>query len=113
MLKIPDEALSNKVNLSTAIEKKFTSAELPDRKLCVSCDQFVSSNLIYKVDYMTIIKNHEKLSLENVRIVPRIIQKIHGKNFRNDLYFKFKQYKEWLKNEVMLCDECFMSTTKL
>jgi hypothetical protein len=113
IMKIPEEVLSSKVTLASALEKKFTRAELPDRKLCVSCDRYVNSESIYFIDYLTIIRNHEMLSKDNKFKVPSIIKKINGDNFREDLYFKFKLYPDWLKTLVKICDECFMTTTKL
>jgi hypothetical protein len=95
---------------------------LNGRELCVGCDRFVNKNNMYKMNYKTIIKNNEnetgneKLQNEDKNkqpTIPYLIRKICGINMLDTMYYKFKKSEDWLKNEVDLCDECYMSNTKL
>lgn len=113
IFKIPTELTSDKVPLKLAKEMKMNKeAELFGRQLCVGCDKFVEKESVYKMDYKTIIKNHELFS-KNETEIPKLIKKINGENLIEKMYFKFKKYANWLESEVNLCDDCYMDNTKL
>lgn len=115
VFKIPAEITSDKVPLQIAKEKKLNkNAELYGRILCFGCERFVQKAFLYKMDYKTIIKNHELMLNKEAEItIPKLILRIHGNNILDHMYQKFKKYENWLKNEVEICDECFMENTKL
>jgi hypothetical protein len=66
---------------------------------------------LYKLKYETIIKNHDKHFDPNT--VPSIFKRINKNNLKDEMYFKFKKYPDFLQHEIELCDECFMEHTKL
>ena len=88
------------------------NTELSGRQLCLGCDKFVDKSCLYKMNYKNIIENYEIVE-GNSTSIPRIIERVHGNRIVEAMYQKFKNYGNWLKNEVEVCDECFLDNTKL
>ena len=66
---------------------------------------------MFKIKYDTIVKNHDYNNDPNT--VPQIFRKINNNNLKDNMYFKFKKYGDFLEHEVELCDECYMNHTQL
>jgi len=66
---------------------------------------------MYKIKYDFIIRNNDRKYGPNS--VPIIFRRINNNKLKDEMYFKFKNYPDFLDHDADLCDECYIEHTEL
>ena len=76
----------------------------------MNCDRYVKKENLYKLTYKVIVKNNDIKNGPDT--IPSIFKRLTNE-MKDEMYFKFKKYNNWLQHEIDLCDECYLDHTKL
>lgn len=81
-----------------------------ENEICIYCDDFIPSNLLYEFTYSQVILSHNRSKNNPDDLIPKIVKKVYPE-ITETKFIKMQTDTNWLKETVKVCQNCYLLLT--